>query len=231
MNQGTLIVIDGGANVGKATQADMLVERLTSEGFLVAKMDFPRYEQNVVGKVIEDCLATAGSAVMDNPQAAAVLYAADRFESKKQIEAWMAEGRVIVFDRYVTSNMLHQGAKTDPEKREAFYQWIEHLEYDIFGMPRADMTVYLEVPANQSQQLLQFVEGLGVAIVGEEQKTELHQAKVTDCAQQLAETQAGWHTVTCFDENGLRSREAMHDDVYGLVTTFLAQKGVTAGSV
>ena len=112
MNTAKLIVIDGGANVGKATQADMLMNRLSNEGYLVGKMDFPRYSQNTIGHFIRECVdgETDVFANLD-PKLVAMAYAVDRFESKKQIEEWMAEGRVIVFDRYVSSNMLHQGAK------------------------------------------------------------------------------------------------------------------------
>jgi dTMP kinase len=101
MQTAKLIVIDGGANIGKATQADMLVHRLMNEGYQVGKMDFPRYNQNAIGHYIKERLDTEKKFSDVDPKMVALVYAADRFESKKQIEEWIAEGRVIIFDRYV----------------------------------------------------------------------------------------------------------------------------------
>ncbi len=226
MHSGKLIVIDGGANVGKATQADMLMNRLINEGFLVGKIDFPRYSQNAIGHFIRECLDGAEDkfAAID-PKIAAIVYAADRFESKKQIEEWMAEGRIIIFDRYVSSNMLHQGAKVqDGDARDEFFSWVEHLEHDIFGLPRPDMTVYLDIPPEDSQKLLEYIEDIGVTIVNPEEKDKAHQAKVSKCASYLAGTQNQWVTVQCVTNGNLRPREDIHEEVYAVVRAQLGPK-------
>ena len=124
MNTAKIIVIDGGANIGKATQADMLMNRLMNEGFSVGKMDFPRYSQNTIGHLLKEGIDLDNEALQTlNPKFLAMMFAADRFESKKQIYEWVAEGRVIIFDRYVSSNLLHQGSRiTDPDAREEFFK-------------------------------------------------------------------------------------------------------------
>jgi thymidylate kinase len=62
----------------------------------------------------------------------------------------------------VSSNKLHQGAKiADGDAREEFFQWVEHLEHDIFGLPRPDMTIYLDIPPEDSQKLLEYIEDVG----------------------------------------------------------------------
>ena len=218
-----LIVIDGGANVGKATQADMLMHRLVSDGYLVGKIDFPRYSQNTVGHFIRECIDGDSDKFANlDPKLVSMAYAVDRFESKKQIEEWMAEGRIIVFDRYVSSNMLHQGAKVaDGDDREDFFRWVEHLEHDIFGMPRPDMTVYLDIPPEDSQKLLEYIEDIGVTVVDPQEKNRLHQAKVSKCASYLANTQNEWVTVQCLADGKLRPREDIHDDVYSAVRRIL----------
>lgn len=224
-----IIVIDGGANVGKATQADMLMQQLMNDGYLVGKMDFPRYHQNTIGHLIQDTLRADGDALKKMPpHVAATLFAADRFESKKQIEEWIAEGRVIIFDRYVSSNMLHQAAKIEnTDEREEFFRWVDHLEHEIFGVPRPDLTIYLEVPPDLSQRLLEYVADLGVTVVGEEDQFRLHQAKVSECARYLSQWQNTWQTIPCFEETGLlRPREAIHTDVYAVAKKFLADRGV-----
>ncbi len=219
MNTAKLIVIDGGANVGKATQADMLMNRLSSEGYSVGKIDFPRYCQNSIGHFIRECLDGEDDkfATMD-PRIVAMVYAIDRFESKKQIEEWMEEGRIIIFDRYVSSNMMHQGAKVhDGDAREEFFSWVEHLEYDILGLPRPDMTVFLDIPPEDSQKLLEYIDDIGVTVVDPQEKDRLHQAKVSKCASYLANTQNQWITVPCVTDGVLRPREEIHEEVYAAV--------------
>lgn len=223
MNTAKIIVIDGGVNVGKATQADMLVNRLMNEGWLVGKMDFPRYNQNTVGRFIQE-LDDQNALVALNPKVLATLFAADRFEAKEQIVEWVQEGRVIVFDRYVSANMLHQGAKiSDADAREEFFKWVEHLEHDIFGLPRPDLTIYLDIPPEESQKLLEYIEDFGVSVVDPEGQDKLHQAKVSKCAKYLALTHDKWETVQCLTEGNLRPREDIHAEVYAIASRHLGE--------
>ena len=229
MSTAKLIVIDGGANVGKATQADMLMNRLITEGYSVGKLDFPRYSQNTIGHFIRECLDGKDDkfAALD-PRIVAMVYAIDRFESKSLIEEWMKEGRIIIFDRYVSSNMMHQGAKVhDGDAREEFFSWVEHLEYDILGLPRPDMTVYLDIPPEDSQKLLEYIDDIGVTVVNPEEKDRLHQAKVSKCASYLANTQNQWVTVPCVTDGALRLREDIHEEVYMAVRSKIPAPGTT----
>ena len=219
MGKSKLIVVDGGANIGKATQADMLMNRLINEGYKVGKMDFPRYNQNTIGHFINEFIDSDNAALATlPPKCFAILFAADRYESKKQIEEWIAEGRVIIFDRYVSASMLHQGSKiADIDAREEFLRWVEHVEYEIFGMPRPDLTVYLDVPPNESDKLLGYVEEVGVKVVNDESKAKIDQAKVSDCAKYLAAINHNWVTVPCLEGGELRNRDAIHEEVYTAV--------------
>lgn len=218
--RGKIIVIDGGANVGKATQADMLTNRLLNDGYNVGKLDFPRYHQNTFGRLIQEALADAHTPMSElSPKVAATLYAADRFEAKGEIETWLAEGRTVILDRYVSANMLHQGVKIEhADEREEFFRWVEHVEYGIFGMPKPDMIVYLDIPAQKSEKLLEYVEDLGITVTAPADKASMHQAKVSECAHYLSTTHMEWHPVQCLDKSGeLRSRQDIHEEVYKIV--------------
>jgi dTMP kinase len=219
METAKIIVVDGGANIGKATQADMLMHRLMNEGYKVGKMDFPRYSQNTIGHLINEFIdSDSPSLATLPPKIFAVLFAADRYESKKQIEEWIAEGRVIIFDRYVSASMLHQGSKiADIDQREEFLRWVEHVEYEVFGMPRPHLTIYLDVPPNDSDKLLGYVEELGVKVVNDESKAKIDQAKVSDCAKYLAAMNQNWVTIQCLDNGELRQRDEIHEEVYAAV--------------
>ena len=219
-HKGKLIVIDGGDNVGKATQADLLMRRLVEEGIPVGKLDFPRYSQNTFGHLLQDCLkGECGDFMALNPKVAATLFAADRFESKKGLEEWLEEERVVVLDRYVSANMLHQGAKIDdPDEREEFLRWLDHIEHEIFGMPRPDLTIYLEVPPEESQKLLEYVVEMGAKTPDIAEVDKEHQKKVAECANYLRESRDKWITVQCLGEDGqLRSREDIHEEIFGIV--------------
>lgn len=156
MKKGKLIVLDGTDGSGKATQTKLLLARLKKEGYKVQTLDFPQYEKNFFGAFIGECLAGEhGDFVSTDPYIASTLYAADRFESKNTITRWLQLGVTVILDRYVSSNQIHQGGKiTDSKKRKKFLEWLEKMEYEVFGIPRPDGIIYLDVPVDVSQKLL-----------------------------------------------------------------------------
>lgn len=218
-----IIVIDGADSVGKATQVNLLKERLEADGVAVETVDFPRYEQNAFGGLLRECLdGKRGDFMSLDPKIAATLYAADRFESRKELEQWLSEGKVVLFDRYVSANMMHQGAKIEDEaERAEFFKWLEHIEHDIFGIPRPDVIIHLNVPPEKSQKLLEYMVRIGQKTADVAEADREHQHKVALCAQQIAQDCEGWLSVECMDGDELRSREDIHEEVYGIVSKYL----------
>lgn len=156
MKKGKFIVIDGIDGSGKATQVDLLVKRLRKEGYQAKKIDFPRYGDNFFGCLIGECLAGQyGNFAAVAPKIASILYAADRWESSEQIKKWLAEGMIVIADRYVSSNQIHQGGKIkDPQARKMFLKWLDQMEYDVFKIPRPDQIIFLHLPLSLSLQLI-----------------------------------------------------------------------------
>ncbi len=154
--KGIFVVIDGADGSGKATQTKLLYERLRKEKIRVKKIDFPRYYNNVFGKLIGECLAgERGDFVSLDPYIASSLYALDRFESSKTMEKWLQEGYLVIADRYVSSNQMHQAGKiSDPKKRKEFLRWIQMVEFNILKIPKPDLIAYLDVPIEVSLALL-----------------------------------------------------------------------------
>ncbi len=104
MKKGKLIVIDGTDGSGKATQVELLRKRLTKEGKTVKIVDFPEYYENFFGKFIGHCLSEQYYNFLKiHPKIASVLYAADRWESKEKIEAWLKKGYIVLANRYVSA--------------------------------------------------------------------------------------------------------------------------------
>ena len=82
-----------------------------------------------------------------HPQLVALLFAEDRRDAATQIRGWMDEGRVVILDRYVYSNIAFQCAKLPDEKEAAALRdWIFELEYQHNDIPRPTLNLFLDVP-------------------------------------------------------------------------------------
>jgi dTMP kinase len=147
MKHGKLIVIDGTDGSGKSTQLKLLLEKLEDKGFKAKTMHFPEYD-NFFGGFIGHCLTEQYyNFISVHPKIVSVLYAADRWESSEIIKKWLREGYVVVLDRYVSANQIHQGGKIkSSRKRAEFLKWLDEMEYKVFKIPRPDLTLYLSVP-------------------------------------------------------------------------------------
>lgn len=153
---GKLIVIAGTDGSGKTTQTGLLLERLRQEGYAAETVSFPQYEQSFFGEMIGRYLrGELGPATEISPYLASVLYAGDRWEARDQLLGWLAGGRIVLCNRYVSANKGHQAGKIDdPEERKRFCEWVDRLEYEVFGLPRPDLTLLLHVPCEIGQRLV-----------------------------------------------------------------------------
>lgn len=157
--KGFFISIDGADGTGKQTQAKILAENLTKMGFEVETISFPQYGKKSAGIAEEYLNGKYGGALDVNPYACSIFYAVDRFDAKKQIETWLSEGKIVISDRYVSANMGHQGAKIHKEEdRISFFKWLHNLEYDIFEIPKPDISIILNISREISQNLLNQLE-------------------------------------------------------------------------
>src|SRR6266704_7004681 len=151
---GKLIAIEGIDGSGKRTQVELLTLTLKSRGHSVYSTGFPQYDSwfgKMVGKFLN---GDFGSLASVDPHFTALLYAGDRFEAKPKLEAALNNGQIVLADRYIGSNLAHQTARVAPKERPAFVQWIEHLEYRIYGLPQEDLVLYLRVPPAEAQKLV-----------------------------------------------------------------------------
>lgn len=160
MAKGKFIVIEGTDGSGKATQTKMLADRLTSEGYPVEIFDFPQYFKSSSDFVKAYLQGRYGSIKEVSPQKASLLYALDRFEAAPEIRAALAAGKIVLANRYVASNLGHQGAKIkSAEDRMRFFLWVQDLEFKILEIPKPDLNIVLHVPAKTAQQLVDLKTG------------------------------------------------------------------------
>jgi len=215
MKKGKLIVLDGADGSGKATQAKLLAVRLKKEKYKVKTLDFPQYEKNFFGKLIGECLAGQyGDFIALDPHIASTLYAADRFESKKTLEKWLKEGNIVVLDRYVSANQIHQGGKiADDKARKKFLEWLDTMEFTVYGIPRPDIVFYLDVPQEISEKLISNgKQGLSVnqAVKGKKDLAEMnkkHLLAARESALKIVKKGNNWKRISCAPKGELLSRE------------------------
>lgn len=214
---GKLIVIDGADGSGKATQTKLLVEHLRSEGKQVETLDFPQYTQNHFGQLLRESLdGKRGDFLKLDPRLASSIYAADRFESAPKIRAWLEAGATVVLDRYVSSNMLHQASKlTDQADRIEFLHWLDTIEHTVFGIPRPDLILFLDIPYDVRRTLMD-ADGNRIALDVVERDEEYNRAAETQATELLADLN-NWQKVTCTNESSLRTKEEIHQEVYDCV--------------
>ncbi len=142
------IVLEGLDGAGKSTQIKLLQQLFAERGLSCAYLHFPRFDAPVYGGLIARFLrGEFGSAAEVDPYLVALLYAGDRADAAQQLRAWLDEGRVVILDRYLYSNIAYQCAKLPAgEARERLLQWILDLEYGYHRIPEPDLSLFLDVP-------------------------------------------------------------------------------------
>ncbi|MFT7328068.1 MAG: dTMP kinase [Crocinitomicaceae bacterium] len=219
--KGKLIVIDGTDGSGKATQVVGIKKRLVNEGVAVESLDFPRYYHNFFGEMIGEALkGEYGDWAGTHPKIASVMYANDRAESAPQIKQWLEEGNVVILDRYVSSNQIHQGGKIkNLDERKEFLGWLDTMEHEIMKIPRPDMILYLDVPIVITQKLLiekgnkeskKYLEGQG----DQHEDNPQHLEDAKQSGLKMIADNNNWIKIECAPEGTLRSIEDIHADIY-----------------
>lgn len=219
--RGKLIVIDGTDGSGKATQTGLLIKHLKKDGRKVKVVDFPEYYSNFFGAFIGHCLSEQYyNFVKIHPKIASVLYAADRFESKEKLEKWLADGYIVIANRYATANQIHQGGKiANTKKREAFIKWLAEMEYKVFKIPKPDAIFYLDVPIPIVMKLIkERNKNSQRSYLGKKkdvvEKDKNHMENSRKSALWLAKTQKGWIKIDCIEKSVMDTRENIHKEIY-----------------
>jgi dTMP kinase len=155
-NNSRFIAIEGLDGAGKSTQINLLRQFYNRQGIQTKFVHFPIVQEGVFGELIAKFLRGEFGDVKDvHPQLVALLFAEDRKAFSQTINEWLADGHVVLVDRYVLSNIAYQCAKlkTDKEKQE-LRDWINMFEYEYNRIPRPDLSVYLDVPFSFTEQAL-----------------------------------------------------------------------------
>ena len=213
---GKIVVLEGADGSGKSTQFKVLTQRLKSEGVEFRTLVFPQYSEPSSALVRMYLGGEFGSKPENvNPYAASTFYAVDRIASYlKDWKEYYLSGGLLLSDRYTTSNAMYQGAKM--EDAGEFLKWLFEFEYDLLGLPKPDLVLYLDMPQQVSEKLLaqRRRETGEQADIHESDREFLRRCRNT---ADLLVNGYGWRRVQCAPECRLRSPEDIHEEIYRIV--------------
>ena len=222
--RGQLIVIEGTDCSGKETQSKLLIEHLRKAGIRVEYQSFPMYNTptgRIVGgpylgkEYISDGWFNETASKVD-PKVAALYFAADRRYNMPKINALLDQGIHVILDRYVYSNMAHQGGKIeDTKERMNMYAWLDILEFKLLELPKPDIAIFLHMPYEFTKELKQHRKEKS----DEHEQDEKHLKMAENAYLELSSVYK-WKTVECAT-NRLKTPEEIHEELYQVVKKML----------
>ena len=220
--KGRLIVFEGTDGSGKATQSRLLCEHLDRDGIYLKNINFPRYGNPSAAMVQEYLDGNRGKNPGDvNAYAASMFYAMDRYASYKQDWGDFYEaGGLIVADRYTTSNAVHQASKLPEGERKAYLDWLFHTEYELLGLPRPDLVIYLDMPTEITERMMRKREAATNTHADIHEQDAAYLRACRENARAIVR-ECGWTHVLCAEGDSPRTPEEIHAQVYELVRTLL----------
>ena len=223
---GKLIAIDGVDASGKQTHTELLAEHFEDMGKKVRRLSFPVYacESSALVKLYLN--GSMGKNAEDvDAYAASTFFAADRFATYRMDwhEDYEDSDTLIIADRYVSSNMIHQASKIgDFAEKDKFLDWLYDFEFNLYKIPKPTMTVFLDMPPKYGKMLLS---GRNNKFSGEE-KLDIHESdfsyleKSYENAKYVAE-KFRWKTVPCVTDGNIRPIADIQADIVKIVENLI----------
>ena len=216
---GKLFVIEGIDGSGKSTQVNALVERLKRDGRTSMHIRFPQYDHPSSALLRMYLAGEFGSHPSDvNAFAASTFFAVDRYAAyKKDWGKDYENGATILSDRYVSSNLIHQGSKLEGEEALEFFDWLYDFEFDKLGLPRPDAVLFLDVPPSAA------VKQVEKRYDGDETKKDIHEKDLSyleKCYKTatFACDHGYMRRIECLDADGnVKSVDEIADTIYEIV--------------
>ena len=219
--RGKLIVIEGTDCSGKETQSNLLIEKLKQENIRIEKFGFPNYN-SPTGKIVGgpylgksyicEGWFEEGAPNVD-PKVSALYYAADRLYNIDKINFLLDNGVNVILDRYVYSNMAHQGGKIEDEKeRNEMYEWLENLEFKLLNLPRPEICLFLHMPFECSLELKKNRE----EALDQNERDEKHLRNAENAFIEVAK-KYDFFTVECNEGSRIKTIEEINKTLYDYV--------------
>ncbi len=229
MEKGKLIVFEGTDGSGKGTQFNLFMQECERREIPFVTVDFPDYSTpfgQLIGRMLK---GEFGDPVNLSPYAFSPLYSLDRMLKKDALNEALADGKLILANRYETANEIFQSVKfATPAEQRGFIEWLRQLEFASIGLPAPDLVIYLHVPVEVSQELIAKKTAREYIEKGAKDKHEAdieYQRAVQRKAEELCATEKNWRKIDCLDADGsLLSREAIAARVWDAAAPFVHQE-------
>ena len=215
--KGIIISIEGTDGSGKHTQQQMLLNTLNELNVKTFAQAFPNYESESSSPVKMYLGGEFGDkANCLDAYEASTLYATDRLCTyKKSIKSHYENGEVILFDRYVQSNFIHQCSKFEnEEEKEKFLNWVQEFEFDILHLPRPDIVFFIEMPVKKSMELAKARASYKTGDVKDIHEEDFsYMEKSYNNGISLAK-KFNWTLIHCLNENNeLKTADEIHKEI------------------
>lgn len=231
MEKGKFFVFEGIDGSGKSTQTKLLTEALKQQGYQIEKIDFPQYGKASAGLLENYLKGLYGSSEEVGPYRASVFYACDRYDLSFKIKKWLNEGKIVISDRYVVSNIGHQGGKLISNKTawNKYVNWLYQLEYKLFGIPKPDYTIILKITPELSQKKSNDItdddkKQKRIAYLGNDKKHDIHERDKKHLADALKSYMAiakkhpgEYKIIDCEKDGKFLPIEAIHQKILKVV--------------
>ena len=221
MGKGKVIVLEGLDGCGKTTQLELVESYFKESGVKSRAVSFPNYK-STSGKLISEYLK--GEMPCEGHKgayAASAMYAIDRYISyTTDWRGFYEDGGIILSGRYTTSNAIYQLAKLPPEEYEKFLNWLIDFEYVKLGLPEPDVVIYLDMPIDVSQRLLD------ERYNGDNSRKDIHEANIKfleECrnSAMYSADQCGWQIIDCAEGNYPRAIEDIYMQICDMLRNLL----------
>ena len=210
--RGEFIVFEGADGTGKTTQAKLLFNYLKKGKKNVVFFSFPNYK-SAWGKMVRRYLdGEFGDVNQVSPYLASMLYAGDRLLESEKIKRWIKEGKTIICDRYMASNIAHQVAKLQPPNSKLqFIKWLEELEYGENKIPKPDLVILLTISETIAQKFMR------KRVRDIHEKNVSYQKRVAKEFLDLAKANKNWAVVSNTKGGGLKKINEVHKEIVEIV--------------
>ena len=214
---GKLIVIEGVSDgVGKTTQVKELYNKLIKEGNEVVYYHFPSYGSVGASLVEEYLKGNLGKRDDIGPYAISSFFAMDRFYAyHNELNDALDSGKIVLLDRYTTSNLIYQGSLFEREKKEEFLDYISDYEYNKLGLKKPDLVIFLKLDKSIAKELRKNRDTDGVE--GDiNEKDTVFLDKVYDNSLYVAD-KYNFKIIECNKNGKLRSIDDISREIYSIV--------------
>lgn len=222
-----IIVIDGTDGSGKQTQSKLLFDYLKRKKYNVKLQSFPNYKSESSILVKKYLNGDFGNISSLSPFQASVFFSIDRLCTMLEYKNFLSDNGILILDRYVSSNLLHQASKIESDfERQKFITELEHFEFDNLNLPKQDLTLFLDLKPEISKKLREKRQNLKAGT-----KQDIHENNfdyLKNCynvGKEIAKAKK-WQVIKCFENDNILSVEEINQKIVNIVNEFLKDKKI-----